>query len=510
MPGCGQQSGSKAGAPKPGASACQATRSRLCSRALQAQGSRLDGWQRETRNNGSLTLLAGAEEGCACGSAPSSPSLCTLSRQELLKHQGMAGAWRKEALERRWQPYAAKDVDDGLTNLMWLKDFTVADTGMPRPPYLSKGPEFHACYKFPCFAAPCSPLAADPACMGIPHTPCNPISSSTSRTMHHAVAMHSQATEDVDYKTNPYVKPPYSYAKLICMAMEASSQPKITLSAIYKWITDNFCYFQHADPTWQNSIRHNLSLNKCFIKVPREKGEPGKGGFWKLDPQHAERLKNGAFKKRRVSPQIHPALTKRVQQAAQGVAGPATSVCTIESILSVDKESQKLLREFEAMTGEHQGSPAGGKAGQNRKLPSPKHRAKASRLSNTPLLTQEQALLAQDQALTFQEEEDDLMLLKGDFDWESILNTNLDVDLSIFEDTVHGHQVDAAQGQEQGQVLTESSQTDLDCEETFRATSFLELHREEGTNLDALNVDQLLNVSLPVDLNDWTSVTALF
>ncbi|KFP67997.1 Forkhead box protein J1, partial [Cariama cristata] len=94
-------------------------------------------------------------------------------------------------------------------------------------------------------------------------------------------------------------KPPYSYATLICMAMEASGKPKITLSAIYKWITDNFCYFRHADPTWQNSIRHNLSLNKCFIKVPREKGEPGKGGFWKLDPQYADRLKNGTFKKRR-------------------------------------------------------------------------------------------------------------------------------------------------------------------------------------------------------------------
>lgn len=81
----------------------------------------------------------------------------------------------------------------------------------------------------------------------------------------------------MDYATNPHVKPPYSYATLICMAMQASKATKITLSAIYKWITDNFCYFRHADPTWQNSIRHNLSLNKCFIKVPREKDEPGKG-----------------------------------------------------------------------------------------------------------------------------------------------------------------------------------------------------------------------------------------
>ncbi|KAM6404077.1 forkhead box protein J1-like [Rhynochetos jubatus] len=268
---------------------------------------------------------------------------------------------------------------------------------------VSLGLERRAWDKLPSFAAPCSRRAAGLARMGIAHPPCTPTSSSTSRSMHRAVATHPEATEDVDYKTNASLKPPYSYAELICMAMEASNQPKIPPSAIYKWITDNFCYFRHANATWQNSVRHNLSFNKCFVKVPREKDEPGKGGFWKLDPQHAERLKKDAFRKRRVSLQIHPALTRRVRQAAQGVAGPAAVVCTVESMLSVDKESQKLLEEFEAMTGEHQWSPAGGKAGQKRKLPSPKRMAKASRLSNLALATEEQALPAEEKALRTEE-----------------------------------------------------------------------------------------------------------
>ncbi|NWX21298.1 FOXJ1 protein, partial [Aegotheles bennettii] len=366
------------------------------------------------------------------------------------------------------------------------------------------------------FAAPCSPLAADPACMGVPHTPCKPISSSTSTTVHHTVAMYPQLGEDIDYKTNPHVKPPYSYATLICMAMEASQKPKITLSSIYKWITDNFCYFRHADPTWQNSIRHNLSLNKCFIKVPREKGEPGKGGFWKLDPQYADRLKNGALKKRRMSPvQIHPAFSKKAQQEAQCDVNLATSACPSNNILSVNVESQQLLKEFEEVTGNHNLNPPDGKARQKRKQPSPNRTAKVARLSSSALLTQE--------------EQTELGSLKGDFDWEAIFDSNLNGDLSTFGDlelpppispitsdlnlTAQGQHSDCPQGQEQ--VLSETDQNNLDFDETFMATAFLQHPWDEGTNdclANAVNMQQLFefsNTPLPEDVSDWSSLASL-
>lgn len=57
----------------------------------------------------------------------------------------------------------------------------------------------------------------------------------------------------------------------------------------------------HCSLQLQNSIRHNLSLNKCFQKVPRRKDEPGKGGFWRINPEYSDLIENGVFKKRRNS-----------------------------------------------------------------------------------------------------------------------------------------------------------------------------------------------------------------
>ncbi|KAG7466226.1 hypothetical protein MATL_G00162530 [Megalops atlanticus] len=103
----------------------------------------------------------------------------------------------------------------------------------------------------------------------------------------------SPAQSDLPYdaKQNPNCKPPYSFSCLIFMAIEDSPSKRLPVKDIYNWILEHFPYFANAPTGWKNSVRHNLSLNKCFKKVDKDRSQSiGKGSLWCIDPEYRQNL----------------------------------------------------------------------------------------------------------------------------------------------------------------------------------------------------------------------------
>ncbi|TMW45017.1 hypothetical protein DOY81_009903 [Sarcophaga bullata] len=104
-------------------------------------------------------------------------------------------------------------------------------------------------------------------------------------------------------------KPQHSYIGLIAMAILSSAETKLVLSDIYQYILDNYPYFRTRGPGWRNSIRHNLSLNDCFIKSGRSAN--GKGHYWAIHPANMEDFRKGDFRRRKAQRKVrkHMGLT---------------------------------------------------------------------------------------------------------------------------------------------------------------------------------------------------------
>ena len=112
-------------------------------------------------------------------------------------------------------------------------------------------------------------------------------------------ALSRVRTDSKTYRRSyTHAKPPYSYISLITMAIQNSGSKMLTLSEIYQFIMDLFPFYRQNQQRWQNSIRHSLSFNDCFIKVPRTPDKPGKGSFWSLHPASGNMFENGCYLRR--------------------------------------------------------------------------------------------------------------------------------------------------------------------------------------------------------------------
>ncbi|XP_068594385.1 forkhead box protein Q1-like [Cebidichthys violaceus] len=153
-------------------------------------------------------------------------------------------------------------------------------------------------------------------------------------------------------KSKPYTrrpKPPFSYIALIAMAIRDATSGRLTLAEINDYLMKRFPFFRGSYTGWRNSVRHNLSLNDCFLKVLRDPSRPwGKDNYWMLNPHSEYTFADGVFRRRRKridkkcnrEPKVSE-LTEEPQSIQRAASATKTDSCVkftssfaIDSILS--------------------------------------------------------------------------------------------------------------------------------------------------------------------------------
>lgn len=147
----------------------------------------------------------------------------------------------------------------------------------------------------------------------------DPRSKGSPATFSRGVMLHEP--DDIDYSQDSAkdIKPPHSYAQLIGQAILSSDEEMLTLSNIYDYIKGRYAFFRYTNAGWQNSIRHNLSLNKSFEKVARRTDEPGKGMKWKI----ADSERDEFIKKQMLNPRKGGGIAIGARLDGSGPSSPA-------------------------------------------------------------------------------------------------------------------------------------------------------------------------------------------
>ncbi|CAO3616784.1 unnamed protein product [Cunninghamella blakesleeana] len=141
--------------------------------------------------------------------------------------------------------------------------------------------------------------------------------------------------------SHPEEKPPYSYATLIAHAILSSEHRRLTLSEIYKWITTQYPFYKIQDNGWQNSIRHNLSLNKGFMRIQRSSAPTsptspttishptsGRGNYWTIRIGYEQSFIDNLIKRRPVNKQTIHNLPRPIQKRRSSISSTTTTTST--------------------------------------------------------------------------------------------------------------------------------------------------------------------------------------
>lgn len=154
--------------------------------------------------------------------------------------------------------------------------------------------------------------------------------------------------QDLSNDTARDIKPPFSYATMISQAILSTEEHMMSLADIYDWIATKYAFYRHSKSGWQNSIRHNLSLNKAFEKVPRKVNEPGKGMKWQIVQSYKEEFCRKALQGDIIKGKS-TLLAKRGKKSASGTnkasisKPPATNNAPQSGVLTFQAQAQPVM-----------------------------------------------------------------------------------------------------------------------------------------------------------------------
>ncbi|KAG8533667.1 uncharacterized protein KY384_001408 [Bacidia gigantensis] len=142
-------------------------------------------------------------------------------------------------------------------------------------------------------------------------------------------------TDDVD--TGSFLSDT-PYAKLIHAALMDAPGHRLVLKDIYDWIEKNTSKAKDPmDKGWQNSVRHNLSMNKAFVKVPHtfaDRHSTKKGYIWVLDNSAVEGDIQPTTRYRRKKDSARKATRTRISKAQREAKQPRRRALTSGQIVA--------------------------------------------------------------------------------------------------------------------------------------------------------------------------------
>ncbi|CAD5123566.1 unnamed protein product [Dimorphilus gyrociliatus] len=97
------------------------------------------------------------------------------------------------------------------------------------------------------------------------------------------------SSNDMRTPKNPSVR----YVKLIAEAILSKEDNRMFLQQIYNYIAEKYTMYSRDARGWKNSVRYNLSLNRCFVKT--NLAGKKKGHWWTIHPVCIDAFKVGRF-----------------------------------------------------------------------------------------------------------------------------------------------------------------------------------------------------------------------